>query len=43
MEQADRGGRREGGGRLMERGRVGWTVAAMEGKGRRLEESDGGE
>lgn len=40
--QADRGGEREGGGRLMERESWG-TEGAMEGKGRGLDERDGGE
>lgn len=42
--QTDRGGEREGGGRLMESERVGGGgEGAMEGKGRGLDESDGGE
>lgn len=43
--QTDIGGEREGGGRLMEEECVvvGGTEGAMEGKGRGLDESDGGE
>lgn len=40
--QTDRGGEIEGGGRLME-GESGGAEGAMEGKGRGLDESDGGE
>lgn len=40
--QTDRGGEIEGGGRLMER-ESGGTEGAMGGKGRGLDESDGGE
>lgn len=41
--QADRGGEKEGGYRLMEREGGGGAEGAMEGKGKGLDGSDGGE